>query len=164
MKPQALTILSFLLAANAVWADPPEPGEKSRKFATQDKAAQLVQGYYQKATIGPSDADLDRFYTPLKRERHNKLVRRLATITGQNEDIEQRRVLDIERLNAQCETLSLQGGHTSGSATRMAKLIYSVSNQCVDYPPRIQRTIVLSYSSDFGQWQIHRVRNSVAQE
>ena len=99
------------------------------------------------------------FYSRKYRRSLSELVAQLSQTTGQGTDIEQHRVLELERMNAKCESLTFQDAKTYGSRTRQSELHYLVTNTCVDYVPTIARTIELRYSTDIDSWQIDEVRD-----
>jgi hypothetical protein len=158
MKKLTLLLLSAVLSTLAL-ADPPEYDRKSLRLATEANARELVEIYYDKASVGLSDRDLNVFYSRKYRRSLSKLVAQLSQTTGQGTDIELHRVLELERMNAKCESLTLQNAKTYGSQPRQSQLHYLVINSCVDYLPTIARTIELRYSTDIDSWQIDEVRD-----
>lgn len=158
MKKLTLLLLSAGLSTLAL-ADPPEFDRKSLRLATEANARELVEIYYDKASVGLSDRDLNVFYSRKYRRSLSGLVAHLSQTTGQGADIEQHRVLELERMNAKCESLTFQAAKTYGSQTRQSELHYLVTNTCVDYVPTIARTIELRYSTDIDSWQIDEVRD-----
>tara|TARA_R110000803_G_scaffold151084_2_gene216254 strand:- start:103 stop:594 length:492 start_codon:yes stop_codon:yes gene_type:complete len=158
MKKLTLLLLSAALSTLAL-ADPPEYDRKSLRLATEANARELVEIYYDKAAVGLSDRDLNVFYSQKYRRFLSELVAQLAQTTGQGTAIEQHRVLELERMNAKCESLTFQNAKTYGSQPRQSELHYLVTNSCVDYLPTIARTIELRYSTDIDSWQIDEVRD-----
>lgn len=157
MKKMTLLLLSAGLSTLAL-ADPPEHDRKSLRLATEANARELVEIYYDKAAVGLSDRDLNVFYSLKYRRFLGELVAQLAQATGQGADIEKHRVLELERMNAKCESLTFEDAKTYGSQPPQSELHYLVTNTCVDYVPTIARTIELRYSTDIDSWQIDEVR------
>lgn len=158
MKKLTFLLLSAGLSATAL-ADPPEYDQKSLRMATEANARELIEIYYDKAAVGLSDRDLNVFYSRGYRRFLDELVTKMAEKTGQGTDIEQHRILELERMNAKCQSLKFQDANTHGSQTRQSELTYLVTNTCVDYVPTIARTIELRYSTDIDSWQIDEVRD-----
>lgn len=156
MKNMTLLLLSASLSTLAI-ADPPDYDRKSLRLATEANARELVEIYYGKAAVGLSDKDLNVFYSSKYRHFLRETAAKLAETTGQGEDIEQHRILELERMNAKCQTRMFQDAKTYGSQTRQSELTYLVTNTCVDYVPTIARTIDLRYSTDIDSWQIESV-------
>ena len=159
MRKKLTRLLLSAALSTLARADPTEYDRKSLRLATEANARELVEIYNDKAAVGLSDRDLNVFYSQKYRRFLRELVAQLAQTTGQGTNIEQHRVLELERMNAKCESLTFQNAKTYGSQPRQSELHYLVTNSCVDYLPTIARTIELRYSTDIDSWPIDEVRD-----
>ena len=119
MKTLTLLLLWAGLSTLAL-AEPPEYDRKSLRLATEANARELVEIYYEKAAVGLSGRDLNVFYSRKYRRFLSELVAQLAQTTGQGTAIEQHRVLELERMNAKCESLTFEDAKTYGFQSRQS--------------------------------------------
>jgi len=149
--------VSLLLFSATLCADPQNRVARSLQQATDEKAVAFVEAYYQRVAVGLVENELSELFSGPQQLRHTELVDRLAQITGQDREIEERRVLDLMRIESKCQTTTLDTTTTLGSADRSAVLKYRVKNHCAEWTPDIHRTVSLRYATDTSSWQIHRV-------
>jgi len=159
MKNRCLVAASIVLFSTTLWADPQDRVERSFSAATGEKAAVFVETYYQRVATGLSNTDLRRFFSTQRLRQHAELVSRLSQVTGQGQEIEERRVLDLMRMDSKCQTQVLDKTTTLRSVNNEAVLEYSVKNHCATWLPNIQRSVSLRYATDIDSWQIHKVTN-----
>lgn len=159
MKKTCALGVSLLMASATLCADPQDRETRSLKLATNDKAVVFVEAYYQRVAAGLAENELSDWFSTSRLIRHAELVERLAKNTGQDREIEERRVLDLMRMESKCQTMVLDATTTHGSVDRNAILKYWVNNHCAAWKPDIQRTVALRYATNRSSWQIDGVND-----